>query len=418
MQRTQRLDVSLTLPFAAVWALLAPEAVPADRRPDRSRLSIATFNARFLFDGVAPEGEAGFPWKDDAVSARKHLQSIAALLRPLDADVIHISEVEDLGTLRRLGLEIGDPTYEAYLIPGHDEFTRQNVGLLTRVDPDGPLARTDERAAAHDGEAPQGVPKNYAARITAGRWPLTLVGAHLLAFPEDPERIPRREGQAEVLRRFAAEEGTLRGRLVVLLGDLNDFDPEVPDAAGNLPSSRVLEILKTVDLRTSEDDLWNPAELLPLEERFTAFVDRNLDGRDGGLAERSLTDHVLVSARLRPAVAAIEVLASHDPLGASDHFPLRVVLDSSRAEIFIRGDAAGNGSVGLDDVHAILRHLFAGEPVSCADAADADDDGKLSVTDAIFLLRGILGLEGRLPAPGPVFPGFDPTGDELSPCRG
>src|SRR4029434_186999 len=98
-------------------ALLAPEAVPADRRPDRSQLSIATFNARFLFDGVAPEGEPAFPWKDDAVSARKHLQSIAALLRPLDADVIHISEVEDLGTLRRLALEIGDHTYEAYLIP-------------------------------------------------------------------------------------------------------------------------------------------------------------------------------------------------------------------------------------------------------------------------------------------------------------
>jgi endonuclease/exonuclease/phosphatase family metal-dependent hydrolase len=80
--------------------------------------------------------------------------------------------------------------------------------------------------------------------------PLTVIGLHLLAFPEDPERRAAREAQAEVVRRLAAGE-TREGRLVLILGDLNDYDGEVEDAAGNVPITRVLEILRRLAVKPS-----------------------------------------------------------------------------------------------------------------------------------------------------------------------
>ncbi len=406
------------LSLAVAVSFLYSSRSPADdRRRDPDRLSIATFNARFLFDGVEPDGEASFPWKRNPSAARQHVRDIAALLKPLDADLLHISEVEDLDTLKRLALEIGDPTYRAYLIPGRDDFTRQNVGLLTRIDPDAPLRRTDEWAASPNGGERQGVPKNYSARITVGSLRLTLIGAHLLAFPDDPERWKRREGQAEALRRFAAEEGTRLGRLVVLLGDLNDLDPELPDASGRVAQSDVLRILREVDKTELADDLWSPMALVPDERRFTSFADRDFNGLDGGLPERSLTDHVLLSQALRERVMSVEVFDGYDPIsGPSDHFPLKVTLDVAQLTLFVRGDVNGDLKVDTGDAVKILGGLFTGETIACEDAADADDSGRVDLGDAIRVLRHANLGEIALPPPGPRLPGPDPSNDSLE-CR-
>lgn len=399
-----------------VTAGSASSTSAADRRGDPRQLSIATFNARFLFDGHAPEGEAGFPWKNDPTEARLHVQEVAAILRDVSADIVHISEVEDHETLKRLLLEIGDPTYRAFLVPGRDAFTRQNVGLISRIDPDAPLRRTDEWASGPGGGPRQGLPKNYAARITAGGLRLTLVGLHLLAFPGDPERAPRREAQAEVARRFSGEEGTSAGRLVIVLGDLNDVDPEVLDTAGSTAITSVLEILRAVDPRVPEDDLMNPAALLAEEDRFTAFVDRNRNGLDDGLAERTLTDHILLPGALAPAILRVEIYGGHDPLGPSDHFPLKVTLDLS-SEVFVRGDADRDARTGDKDALAILASLFEGGPLACEDAADVDDDGRITLTDAVHLLTHLHRQGLPPPFPGPRLPGLDPTPDALLDCR-
>jgi endonuclease/exonuclease/phosphatase family metal-dependent hydrolase len=397
-------------------ALASIRAHADDRRLDLSRLSLATFNARFLFDGVQPEGEAPFPWKGDATKARAHLRDIAAILRRVDADIVHLSEVEDLATLKRLLLELGDPTYRAHLVPGKDTFTRQNVGLITRIDPERPLERTDEWAVSPAGGPREGVPKNYGAELAIGELRLFLIGAHLLAIPDDLARAPRREGQAEALRRFAEERGTRRGRFTVILGDLNDFDPEVPDAAGSVPITQVLPLLRGVAANEVGDDLMNPALLLPEAERFTGFFDRDADGIDDGAVERSLTDHILLPRALANAIAAVEVLDDHDPFGPSDHFPLKVTLALDRLRLFRRGDADGDGRRDAADALAVLAHLFQGTPVPCADAADVDDDGRLDLTDAIALLSFLHGRGPPPPPPGPLLPGEDATADELAPC--
>src|SRR5262245_11557371 len=54
---------------------------------------------------------------------------------------------------------------------------------------------------------------------------------------------------------------------------------------------------------------------------------------------------------------------------------------------FHRGDADGSGDLALADPIFIIAYLFlAGPEPSCREAADADNDGRVDLTDAIGLL--------------------------------
>jgi hypothetical protein len=85
---------------------------------------------------------------------------------------------------------------------------------------------------------------------------------------------------------------------------------------------------------------------------------------------------------------------------------------SSDLPSFRRGDASGDGVLDIGDALMMLRALFEGTALVCADAADTDDDGTLAIADAVRLLE-FLFLGG--PAPAPPFPGLDgdPTPDGL-----
>ena len=86
-------------------------------------------------------------------------------------------------------------------------------------------------------------------------------------------------------------------------------------------------------------------------------------------------------------------------------------------EVFLRGDADGNGTVfGLLDALAILEWFFTGasEP-PCLDAADVDDNGTVSaIVDALILLQYSFTGGDAPPAPGPNACGADPTVDSVT----
>ena len=95
---------------------------------------------------------------------------------------------------------------------------------------------------------------------------------------------------------------------------------------------------------------------------------------------------------------------------------VKISLDSS--DFFRRGDADSNGSVNVTDAIFTLNSLFLGGPApGCPDAADADDDGALQVTDAIYLLNGMFLGGPQPPAPGAAACGSDPSEDALGSCR-
>jgi hypothetical protein len=82
----------------------------------------------------------------------------------------------------------------------------------------------------------------------------------------------------------------------------------------------------------------------------------------------------------------------------------------------IRGDVDADGVLGAGDPFLLLGYLFrGGGGVDCLDAADADDSGRVNVSDAVLLFRRLFGLVDSLPAPFPDC-GEDPSADALPPC--
>jgi len=90
---------------------------------------------------------------------------------------------------------------------------------------------------------------------------------------------------------------------------------------------------------------------------------------------------------------------------------------ASAAE-FVRGDVEGaGGKIELTDSLVIFSHLFLASPplLTCPAAADANDSGKVDISDGIYLLD-FLFLDGpEPPAPFPLC-GNDPTPDRLGLC--
>ncbi len=83
---------------------------------------------------------------------------------------------------------------------------------------------------------------------------------------------------------------------------------------------------------------------------------------------------------------------------------------------FLRGDVNVDASVDISDAVRILLHLFSGHSIPCADAADADDDEAINITDGAYLL-GHLFVRGKAPPPPYEMPGVDPTGDGSLGCE-
>lgn len=54
---------------------------------------------------------------------------------------------------------------------------------------------------------------------------------------------------------------------------------------------------------------------------------------------------------------------------------------------FVRGDADRSGSVNISDAVIQLLHIFGSDgAMPCEDAADANDDGRLDITDPVVTL--------------------------------
>lgn len=316
--------------FLLALLLVSAAANGDDRRANPRVLTIMTFNAEFLWDGIPPEdGKARvvFPWKGDRAKALAHMRDVAEVIRRHDPDVVNLCEIENHAALALFNRTFfPDSGYAALLIDGEDTETGQDMGLLTRIDPEaGSLTRTNE--SGQSGATYKRVSKNLIYILPVGDLRLGFVGVHLLAQPDNTMRRADREAQADAVRN-AALKLRRKGCLPIVLGDLNDYDdaPEALDREGSRPVTRVLRILREMEPDTPTDDLFNAAEFVPRRERYTALWDRGVEGvRDPG-DTFTMIDHVLLSPELRPFVTSVRIAHDHDPYRVSDHFPVIVTL--------------------------------------------------------------------------------------------
>lgn len=95
--------------------------------------------------------------------------------------------------------------------------------------------------------------------------------------------------------------------------------------------------------------------------------------------------------------------------------PTRVCV--SGQPVFRRGDCNYDTRVNTTDAVQVLRYIFpawSGEYTPpCRSACDADDSGRIQVSDAITILSWLFLMGPPPPDPGPLVPGPDPTPDEL-----
>ena len=322
---------------------LAPK-FPKDRRQNRQKLRIASYNAEwlFLFGGSGSVTCPGkdCPWKD-LYQARDHILQTIKLILKLDADIIHFNEVEDCRVLRVLmDLLPENHGYRAYLVPGTDNMTGQNVGILTRIDPLINLKRTEARKSypvlgSTCGSGPSyvsysrgkqrggtmGLSKHYLTHFQVGDTKIIWAGAHFIAHPGNLDRCVRREAQAAVLADFIEKESNGQQKVeVIVTGDLNDHDDEIKGANNAAPLSSVLRILKQDrNLQTSASFISKPLD------RYTSWHDINGNCLDDGPTEHSLIDHVLISPGLAERV--VSVWMDHNSTVScqqrpSDHWPI------------------------------------------------------------------------------------------------
>lgn len=317
---------------------------PADRRSNPDKLTVASWNAEWLFlYGIGSTNcpGSGCAWKN-ASEAQEHFDAAVSVISRLDADVLVLLEVNDCEILRLLldTPSLSNAGYKPYLRAGTDTYTNQNVGILTRIDPYEDVSRSSAKhkypvEGTHCGAyeyGSYGCSKHAFAKFNVKGLSkdVLLVGAHLLAHPDDKVRCLKREAQACVIRDIVAQHGS--NSEVIVMGDMNDFSSTVPDAQDSKPISRVLEILSNAqeDVCSSSHGggaTTNYPEFHQLaasvkeqSQRYSAWWDRNRNCKVYS-DELSMIDHMLLSEGLarRASIATIEHMWDASCGVQSDH---------------------------------------------------------------------------------------------------
>ena len=229
------------------------------------------------------------------------------------------------------------PSYMSYLKKGTDSSTGQNVGMLTRVDPSKSLYRTEDRynypipgsKCGYTGPpSSSGVSKHYITEFEFGGMNIAFIAAHLVAIPTEASRCAQREAQASVLQTVIADY-IQNDYEIIMLGDFNDFDAEVPDLNSDKPTSMVLDILKGYKGdHAGKYELYNIAETITQSNRYSDWWDSDNNCGTSSNNDYSMIDHILVTDAIRKNIGDTfiyheykEYCGTYD----SDHFP--VVLD-------------------------------------------------------------------------------------------
>ncbi len=314
------------------------------------RLRIVTFNAEIL---AAPGVRSGtlqrFRW---GLARREHLERVASIVETLDPDILKLVEVtsaEAVDHLVRILHEKGLNSYRGYHIESHDTFTGMDVALITKIVPDliegkrirhiysqrgdptwrATFSYTDASGTVKQYEA--SISRNALYFITVADHKLGFLGLHLRSNPSNLTANAHRTAESLVAQRIIREEIVDRGYMPIVLGDLNDYDPDVPDRDES--RSTITDVIKNIkdhDRAMAGAELVNVAgRIVRQADRYTSHWDRNENAALDSYDVFTMLDHILIPKQLMPAVRRVFISRSSD-LSTSDHWP--VVLDLELGE--------------------------------------------------------------------------------------
>lgn len=311
-----------------------------DRRPNKDKLRLIQYNVEWLFIDYYSHMNcpgSGCTWVNET-EAEIHMDYVSKVVKQLNPDIINFCEVEGCDELNILKDKLNDNTYTPYLKKGTDTSTGQNVGMLTRVDPQIDLYRSEVKynypvpgsKCGYTGyTGSSGVSKHYITEFKFNEYDVAFISAHLLAIPTDPSRCVQREAQASVLQSVIF--GYInKGYEVIMIGDFNDYDSEVLDINNNKPISRVLDILKGYQGDLSGlYELHSVAEEITQSERYSDWWDSDNNCNTSSQKDYSMIDHVLVTDGIRKNIVNAYIYHGYDEYCGkynSDHYPVVVDL--------------------------------------------------------------------------------------------
>ena len=326
--------------------LIASEVRAAEVPAEGTPLRIVTFNAEILnAPGVTP-GQIEH-YRFDYARERQH-ERVASVIEALDPDIVNLVEVTSKASVDLL-IDIlhekGLAEYEGHHVDSNDTFTSMDIAVIAKQspdvvdgaairtyysDPDDPTWRQAYTAKGRDGSPRKhnaSLSRNSVYYFTIGGHKLGFLGLHLKSNPQDEFSNVQRTAQTEVARRILRGEIVPRGYLPIVLGDLNDYDPDVPDRdETRSPVTNVLRDMKDFDSEQTGPELMNVAERMPRKaDRYTSHWDWNENGAHDGDDVYTMIDHVLLPVELAPHIqnAFIAHIVGPD---TSDHYPVVVDL--------------------------------------------------------------------------------------------
>ena len=313
-------------------------------------LRLVTFNAQCL---AAPGTRATriprYRWD----SARKnHLERVANVIETLQPDILNLLEVtsnEAVEHLVQILHDKGLEEYRGFHVESGDKFTGFDVALVTRLAPDAVEGQSircilsprgdltwranysfvDDEGNLQERETAVARHAIYYFQVQGIR--IGLLGLHLKANPNDPYSNSRRTAESLICQRIIQKEIVDRGYLPIVLGDLNDYDPDVPDLDDTRNTqTTVLANLKNYDAGSKAKELFNPAfRIKRLADRATSHWDRNENDMADSEDVFTMIDYVLLPNAFQSAVQRMFVSRVSN-LETSDHWPVVVDLDLSR----------------------------------------------------------------------------------------
>ena len=334
-------NLAVRATLLALGALVVSGSAPAGQR-----LRLVSFNCEIL---AAPGERVNISKYRFDYARRAQFERIAAVIESLEPDIIIVQEVtsrESVDLLVKLLHAKGLTDYRGYHVDGHDNFMKLDVACISRFVPDeiegeqirciwskeddSPLRETFTftRDDASVGSGTTSIDRNALCYFSVGSTKLGILGLHLKSNPDDPYANARRMAEAKIARRIIQKEVVGRGYTPIVLGDLNDYDPDVPDRDESRDTrTAVLRNLKNYDARIDGDELINAAvKVSRQEDRYTSHWDRNENGADDFYDVKTMLDHVLLHKSLWPGVRRVMIDHSHS-LETSDHFPVVVDME-------------------------------------------------------------------------------------------
>ena len=284
--------------------------------PEESGVSIMTFNTEWLLGSqtqvmaLKKKGIWGLEEKDTEPEIDQQHQSVASIVARHAPDILCLQEVINEIAAKRLqkSLQGKGLQYVLHFRESRDTHLEQDVVFLTNKS-----SKNITDIKVSDPIDPVYPSKCVTLTCLLNGKQTAFIGLHLKAVPTEPSAVAKREKQADAVVKQLKRLSTA-GYAALVLGDLNDWDPIVPDADSSeqaTPTSQALKKIKDY-VPGGDDELVNSLKWVePMEKRYTY----NYKG------SKTVLDHILLPIGWQDRVTRVTI--DHDrPDGASDHWPV------------------------------------------------------------------------------------------------